>query len=45
LSHYQIGADNFPAIVKNLEDRGMVALGEKQDIGLDGAEKILALSV
>jgi NADP-dependent alcohol dehydrogenase len=45
LSHYQIGADDFPAIVKNLEDHGMVALGEKQDIGLDGAEKILALSV
>jgi NADP-dependent alcohol dehydrogenase len=45
LSHYQIGSDDFPAIVKNLEDHGMVALGEKQDIGLDGAKKILALSV
>jgi NADP-dependent alcohol dehydrogenase len=45
LSHYQIGAHDFPAIVKNLEDHGMVALGEKQDIDLDGAKKILALSV
>jgi NADP-dependent alcohol dehydrogenase len=45
LSHYQIGADDFSAIVKNLEDHGMIALGEKQDIGLGDAQKILSLSV
>jgi NADP-dependent alcohol dehydrogenase len=45
LSNYQIGADDIPNVLKNLETHGRVGLGEKQDIQLDAAEKILTLSI
>ncbi|MGI5921208.1 MAG: iron-containing alcohol dehydrogenase [Syntrophomonadaceae bacterium] len=45
LSDYNITADSIPTIVKQLQEHGMVKLGEKEDITPEVAGKILELSL
>lgn len=45
LADYQLGAANIEAILKHLENHGMVTLGEKRDVTLDVSRKVLDLSM
>lgn len=44
LSDYQLGAQQVDAILKHLENHGMVALGEQRDVTLDVSRKALEAS-
>jgi NADP-dependent alcohol dehydrogenase len=43
LSDYGVGLETIPAVVKNLEKHGMIALGENKDVNPQVVEQILAL--
>jgi NADP-dependent alcohol dehydrogenase len=45
LSDYDLGAEIIPEVVAKLETHGLTALGERQDITLDDAAKILKLAL
>lgn len=45
LSHYQITKEAIPALLKQLETHGMVALGEHQDVTLETSRKVLEASI
>jgi NADP-dependent alcohol dehydrogenase len=45
LSAYSVGADTIPEVAKRLENRGMTALGERQDISPNVVREILTLSL
>ncbi|WP_136417360.1 iron-containing alcohol dehydrogenase [Herbaspirillum sp. ST 5-3] len=45
LSDYKLGAQNIDAILKQLGDHQMVALGEQRDVTLNVSRKVLELSI
>jgi NADP-dependent alcohol dehydrogenase len=44
LSNYRVGLDTVPVVVERLGSRGMVALGERQDVDLQAVQQILTAS-
>ncbi|MDC9613466.1 alcohol dehydrogenase [Xenorhabdus khoisanae] len=45
LSDYQLDGSSIPAMIKKLEQQGLVALGEHQDITLDVSKRIYEASI
>lgn len=45
LSDYELGPQHIDAILKHLENHGMIMLGEQRDVTLDVSRKVLELSV
>ncbi|HZW14303.1 MAG TPA: iron-containing alcohol dehydrogenase [Noviherbaspirillum sp.] len=45
LADYRLGTGNIEAILRHLENHGMVTLGEQRDVTLDVSRKVLELSI
>jgi NADP-dependent alcohol dehydrogenase len=44
LSDYQVGTERFEEIIKRLESRGALPMGEKKDLDIEKLRKILAMA-
>jgi len=44
LSDYQVGTERFEEIIKRLENRGALPMGEKKDLDIEKLRKILAMA-